>query len=153
MRRTQPKLIPLLIVEDNLRRVQWFDIHTPIGFRLIHAKSGGVALGMLQRDKGRVYGGILLDHDLHMRGVLASDKKVSGSEIVETIIANISRDVPILVHSMNPEKSIKMTNALEHAGFWVEKMRWYDITQEMYHEWLEEVKEEWDEYWEEQLAK
>ncbi len=143
----KPKLIPLLLVEDNLRRVQWFENQLPIGYRIILARSGGTALGMLERDHGRVYGGILLDHDLQKRTVLDSDQKVSGSHLVGAIIAHISSGVPILIHSMNPDKSPLMARKLETAGFWVTKKRWFDINEEVYWDWLEDVSEEWDDYW------
>lgn len=144
----KPKQIPVLLIEDETKRVKWFSNHLPNGFRLIHARSGGVALGMIERDQGYVYGGILLDHDLQSQIVLASDQKLSGSHVIEAIISFISIDVPVMVHSMNPDKSPMVVRKLEKAGFWVSKIPWETITEKIYLEWLDTVKEEWDDWWE-----
>ncbi len=148
--KNKPKKIPILLIEDDLRRIQWFGNYLPIDFRLIVARSGGTALGMIKRDKGHVYGGIMLDHDLQMRQVVADDGNISGSQLVDAIITCISPDVPILVHSMNPEKSPMMVRKLSDAGFWVTKETWFDITEDSYMEWLEGVQEEWNDYWAEE---
>ena len=136
-------LIPILLIEDNLERIQWFQNYLPLGFRLVAVRSGGTALGMLKRDRGHAYGGILLDHDLQMGLVTAADRDLSGTQVVEAMIGNISNQVPVLVHSMNPGKAPIMTRRLEVAGFDVTRTSWFDINETLYHEWLEGVREAW----------
>jgi hypothetical protein len=143
----KPPIIPLLLVEDNKHRIYWFQNRLPITMRLVVPGSAGTALGTIIRDSEHTYGGILLDHDLHMRQLVSSDNGLSGSNVTNAIIHHISKDVPILVHSMNPEKSPEMVSKLEQAGFWVTKMCWYDLTEERYLDWLAAVKEMWNEYW------
>lgn len=142
-------LIPILLIEDNLERIQWFQNYLPIGFRLIAVRNGGSALGMLKRDRGHVLGGILLDHDLQMRVVTAADRDLSGTQVVEAMIGNISNRVPVLVHSMNPGKAAIMVRRLEEAGFGVTRTSWFDINESLYHDWLDEVREIWEEKFEE----
>jgi hypothetical protein len=138
--------IPILLIEDNLQRIKWFDIHLLLGFRLVVAKNGGSALGMIERDPGYVYGGILLDHDLHLHQLTFEDRNLSGSQIINQIIAKISKNVPVLIHSMNPGKAPAMVRKLESAGFSaVSRISWYAINTMVYHEWLEEVRKAWSE--------
>ena len=40
---------------------------------------------MLERDKGHVYGGILLDHDLQLNTITAFGQNLSGSQVVDGI--------------------------------------------------------------------
>ena len=138
-------LIPVLLIEDNPKRIKWFQDYLPIGFRLVVVRNGGSALGIVRRDRGHAYGGILLDHDLQIELVTSADRDLSGTQVVETIIGNISNSVPVLVHSMNPEKAPIMVRRLEGAGFAVTRTCWYDINEPLYHEWLEEVREAWEE--------
>lgn len=56
----------ILIVEDDDERVAKFRSWLPETMRIVHARSAGSAIGILQRDKGRVYAGIMLDHDLQL---------------------------------------------------------------------------------------
>lgn len=138
-----PIIIPILLIEDNPQRVVWFQNHLPIGFRLIHACSAGLALGILERDRGHVYGGILLDHDLQLNTITARDHGLSGTQVVDGILRTVSRDVPVMIHSMNPEKSPVMAARLESAGFQVSKTPWFEMTEALYLQWLEAVGEEW----------
>ncbi|WP_319587880.1 cyclic-phosphate processing receiver domain-containing protein [uncultured Desulfobulbus sp.] len=137
-------LIPILLIEDNPIRIQWFQNYLPIGFRLVAVRNGGSALGMLKRDRGHVLGGILLDHDLQMGVVTVADRDLSGTQMVEAMIGNISNRVPVLIHSMNPGKAPIMVRRLEEAGFGVTRTSWFDINDALYHEWLEEVREAWE---------
>ena len=53
-----------LLVEDDPDRIARFTAWCPPDARLVVARGGGRALGLLERDPGRVYAGLLLDHDL-----------------------------------------------------------------------------------------
>lgn len=143
-KRVKPKQIPLLLVEDETRRLNWFTERLPRSFRIVHARSAGVALGIIERDGGYVYGGMMLDHDLQSQTLVPSDRGLSGSHIIEAIYSKISRDVPVLVHSMNPEKSPVMVRRLEEAGFYVQKVPWEFMNKQFFHEWLDEVEELWE---------
>ena len=139
-------IIPILLVEDNPQRIKWFQDHLPIAYRLVSVRNGGNALGMLERDSGHVYGGILLDHDLQMKHVASSDRDITGSQVINALIGHIAKSVPILVHSMNLGKAPTMVLKLTEAGYAVTRKSWFEIDVSSYHEWLEEVKDAWDEY-------
>ena len=148
-KKKKPQIIPILLVEDNIARIKWFQNHLPIGFRIVVPRSAGTALGIISKDSGHTYGGILLDHDLHMRQIVSSDHNFSGTNVVDAIIQYIDNDVPIMIHSMNPAKSPEMARKLDTARFEVTKTRWFDMTEENYLDWLDIVQESWDTNWEE----
>ena len=66
----------------------------------------GRALGILRRDPGRVYAGIVLDHDLQGQIASEADRFLTGQDVVRAILRYVSPDVPVLVHSMNASQSV-----------------------------------------------
>ena len=98
-------------------------------------------MGILTRDKGRVYAGIVLDHDLEKRPASESDLSLCGRDVVDTIIKYVSKDVPVLIHSVNGSQAPVMHTMLEKAGFKVERIPMNILTEESFNEWLEEVRE------------
>ena len=128
----------LLIIEDDIARVYTFQSWCPPDVRLIWAKSAGVALGMLQRDRGTVYDGILLDHDLLNSAVTSMDKYLCGQDVAGAIAANISPRVPILIHSMNHEQAPRMHFRLQEAGFQVTRIPMILMNQERFTDWLQD---------------
>ena len=68
----------LLLIEDSDERLELFQRWIPPGFRLVSVRSAGRALRVLEVDAGRVYAGILLDHDLDQSVALASELRLSG---------------------------------------------------------------------------
>lgn len=126
-------------MEDDQRRVEWFRVWLPKDFRLIHAGSGGRALGIIKRDR-RAFRGIMLDHDLEKQNVTSGDLSLSGSSVVLAIMQYISPDVPVLIHSMNPGKAAAMGKALETTGFTVTRIPMGDMSKDVFLEWLEEVR-------------
>ena len=96
-----PRLFRLLLVEDDLGRVQEFRSWLPARVRLVWAQSAGAALGLIRRDRGHVYGGVLLDYDLNQRTITEDDETLSESDVTLALIVNFLIDTPILVHSMN----------------------------------------------------
>lgn len=143
------RIIPacrVLIVEDDDTRVDLFRSWLPSHVRVVHARSAGSAIGILQRDQGRVYAGILLDHDLQMQRLTQSDRHFSGMDAVHAIINNISKDVMILVHSMNQTQGPLMADRLKKVGFDVTRMPMAQLTERLFKEWIEEVIELWEDF-------
>lgn len=133
-------VIRLLIIEDNAERITRFTSWLPRDVVTVVATSAGRAIGIIQRDQGRAYAGILLDHDLQENVVTDADKGLSGSDVVKSLIVNISRDVPVLVHSMNPFQGPLMAEKLEREGFFVTRIPMSELTLEKFDEWLDEVR-------------
>ena len=133
-------MLLILIVEDDNARVKQIRSWLPADVRLVHAGSAGRALGILQRDRN-AYDGIMLDHDL--LGQIATDMDffLSGTNVVKAVMTNISPDIPILVHSMNPADAPKMVQALSKSGFSVTLLPMSEMTEETLSEWIKEVRE------------
>jgi CheY-like chemotaxis protein len=140
----KPKpVMRVLMVEDNEIRAQRLQSWLPEDVRTVVASSVGRALGVLQRDRGDVYAGILLDHDLGQQAAVSSDRYMTGMDVVDAIIMNIAKHVPILVHSMNLTWAPVMVSRLTSAGFWVTRVQMDNLTEEWLHEWMEDVREIW----------
>lgn len=136
----------ILLVEDFDRRLEYFREHTPPEFSLVEARSAGRALGILRRDRGRVYDGILLDHDLLEHLAAEGEERFSGSDVVLVIIAHVDTSVPVLVHSANSKRAIAMKDKLEAAGFDVTRIPFSEMTAVRYRGWLAFVREMHEEY-------
>ncbi len=144
----KPQRFRILLIEDNVKRIetfiQWVGEHT----LLATASSAGVAMGMLRRDNniknGRVYSGILLDHDLQEQAITVSDLSLSSTNLIDLIIENIFKDVPILMHSMNEVQSITMKKRLEAAGFEVIQIPMKKLKKPAFDEWLKYCYELWE---------
>ena len=64
MRRSPEPRLRILVVEDDRGRENRIRAMLPAEVLAVVVNSGGKALGLLERDRGSVYAGILLDHDL-----------------------------------------------------------------------------------------
>jgi hypothetical protein len=106
----------------------------------VHARSGGRALGVIQRDR-TAFCGIMLDHALQQQAISASDANLSGSVVIRAVMQFISPNVPVMIHSMNPGKAITMGTALEKSVFSVTRMPMGEMSRTAFLEWLEEVRE------------
>jgi len=133
----------ILLIEDNVDRVNLFKQWLCEEGLLTVASSVGKAMGMLLRDKGRVYSGILLDHDLQEQVITDSDLYLSSTNLVDLIIENIEKDVPILMHSMNSVQTVPMKKKLESAGFEVTQNPMADFTKLSFNEWQSLCYELW----------
>jgi len=107
------------IVGDDPERALQLQSWLPEDVRTLVAASAGRALGVLERDRGSVYAGILLDHDLQQRAATDSECHLCGSDAVDAIIVNVSKHVPVLVHLVNVSQAPVLANRLERAGFWI----------------------------------
>lgn len=131
----------LLIVEDDVERIECFKQWMPEDVRTTIAKSSGQAMGVLQRDRGDIYGGILLDHDLQEQARTDADRYLCGADVVDVLIRNISPDVPILVHSMNAARASLVVKKLEMAGFYVARIPFGALSRGKLLEWLRVARE------------
>jgi len=136
-------VLRLLVVEDSKHREDTIRSWCcKLGVRKLNcATSAGAALGILSRDSGRIYAGIMLDHDLQQRPHGGIDHEKCGQDVVMAIIKHIDKDVPILVHSMNDAGGAAMVRQLEDAGFAVTRVPWAEMSLGVFEEWLEEVRE------------
>lgn len=125
-------------------RVQDFRAWLPSWAHLVWAQSAGGAMGLIRRDRGHVYGGVLLDHDLAQRAMTEDDKSLSGSDVALTLIENFSIDIPILIHSTNQIQIPRVSRQLEEQGFWVTRIPFYHMTKGAFLCWLYEAHEIWD---------
>jgi len=134
----------LLIIEDDHERERTLKSWLPPDVKTVVAGSAGRAIGVIERDRGSVYAGIFLDHDLQGRIATASDHYLDGKDIVNVIVKNISKDVPILVHSMNVTQAPVMTKRLEKDGFSVTRIPMVNLTKERLQEWVSEARAMWE---------
>ncbi len=135
----------LLVVEDNDGRVDQLNAWLSQDFRLLHAPSAGQAIGILKRDRGRAFAGVLLDHDLGDQARTQVDSLLSGRDVVQAVIDALDTDTPVLVHSMNPTRAPAMVERLQGAGFWVERIPFANLNRERFCGWLEHVRDAWPE--------
>ncbi len=137
-------MIRILLIEDDATRIALFEQWLPVDMRLVVASSTGKAMGVLSRDRGRVYAGILLDHDLQEQAITQMDRHLSGSDLIKVIIRNVSKDVPVLVHSMNVSRGPLMADRLAGAGFMVTRIPMSVLSRRAFLEWVAEVREVWE---------
>ena len=137
----QMPTLRILIVEDDPRREQRLRAWLPPDVTPVVAPTAGTAIGILRHDRGRVYAGILLDHDLQDRRRTESDKWLSGQDVVEAIVHYVDRHVPILVHSVNAVGRQAMATRLRRAGFEVVVKPMTELTAADLDTWLGEVRE------------
>lgn len=140
-----PRVFRLLIVEDNPERIETFRSWLPNPIPLVWARSAGAAIGLIRRDPGYVYGGILLDHDLQLQAMTDDDQDLSGTQVARVLIQHVSPDVPILVHSINRRDAPRMVEQLRASGFWVTHAPMDRLTEEFFRNWLAEVRSLWEE--------
>jgi CheY-like chemotaxis protein len=143
---TDDETLRILVVEDDPTRVEVFEawlqyLHLPCQFRIVWSKSAGSAIGLLERDRGKVYAGIMLDHDLNQQSLSNVDRLFSGKDVTKKIIEVTDTGTPILIHSTNESGGPKMKGTLEGAGFSVELVPFYALDFEQYRDWLSYVCE------------
>ena len=131
----------ILIIEGNTQREELLRSWIPPDARAVIARSAGRAIGILERDRGRVYSGIVLDHDLQEKPATEADRYLSGQDLVDRIISNVSRDVPILVHSVNASQGWVMAVRLQKQGFEVTHIPMSLMTARAFEEWVQEGRE------------
>ncbi len=133
----------VLIIEDNAERIACFRAWKPGDVHFVLATSPGPALGIIRRDRGLIYAGVMLDHDLVEQSICASEIEFSGTQVTTSIIENFSYEIPILIHSMNDAKASAMAKRLISADFSVTRVPMAVLSEQRLHEWLNEVRENW----------
>ncbi|NEX17589.1 MAG: hypothetical protein C1943_13420 [Halochromatium sp.] len=107
------------------------------------APSAGTALGVIHRDRGHVWSGVLLDHDLDLRNRTADDRDLCGTDVALALMEHFSLDIPILVHSTNQVQAPRVVRQLEQKGFWVTHCPFYQMDEQLFAEWLGEARAIW----------
>lgn len=108
----------------------------PLDIHCVLAKSAGVALGVLRRDK---FAGIMLDFDLYRS--THADPQLSGGTVAEAICETQTRQCEIFIHSQNPSGARKTFELLKRAGFSVEQCPWSSQAIQPIKFWLQELSE------------
>jgi hypothetical protein len=70
---------------------------------------------------------------------------MSGTDVLDSLIRYISKEIPVFVHSANIARGPIMADRLEVEGFWVIRVPMYELTRKRLLEWIEEVRELWEE--------
>lgn len=133
----------LLMIEDDQARVDLIQAWLPKDCMLVVACNAGKAKGILHRDRGYVYGGLMFDHDLRERAMTTQDLHMSGSDLVATVVECLSRDASVLVHSMNPSRAPRLAQRLSAAGFDVVRLPFADLDRDRFTDWLEDARANW----------
>ncbi len=137
----------ILIVEDDPDRLHTIKSWMPPNVIVSNVTDAGAAIGQIRRDRGRVYAGIMLDHDLQEQLKAETSMYLSGNDVVDAIRSSIDKDVPILVHSMNPSQAAVMVRRLESAEFeYVTRIPMAELTEQKLFEWVEDARELWEDW-------
>lgn len=135
----------ILLIEDSDERIatfrRWLE---GTEFVLIEASSGGRARGILRKGMTDGVAGLCLDHDLDQQPVTPTDH-LSASGFMSGIVLSLPRTVPVLIHSMNDQAPPQMERQLVSGCFSVTRCRMAELTQERFAEWIEEVRDSWEE--------
>ena len=135
----------ILLIEDDPGRTAVIEAWLgSTEFALVAVRSGGQALGMLQKGSTQAVAGILLDHDLSNSPITENDLYVSATQLLPLIKRHVRRTVPILIHSHSVSQPLKMQRTLEAGGFSVERIRFEHLTPERFANWLDQVRDCWD---------
>ena len=137
-------LIRLLVIEDNEKRIGLFKQWMPPDIQATYVRSAGRAVRVIKLDEGTIYAGICLDHDLNDQIVAEEERGINGVEVVRRLIEHTSRDVPILVHSMNFSGGTSMFRMLEAQGFTVTRIPFKHLHKKVFLGWIDDVRAEWD---------
>ncbi len=140
------KLSPrILLIEDNAERIalirEWL---VDTDYVLIEASSGGRAKGILRKGGTAGIAGVMLDHDLEQQPITPTDLLMSASHLMDSIVFSIPKTVPILIHSMNSTKPPHMEKRLKAEGYSVTRIRMAILTKENFGEWLQDVRDNWE---------
>ena len=129
----------VLLIEDNVRRIERFRAWLPAEILRVEARSAGQAMGFLKRQQPGELCGILLDRDLDQQAMTEIDTRLSGSGLIALIVQYVERHGPVFTHSTNMSGGASMAKRLVAAAFWVTKMATYALTMEGLADWREQA--------------
>lgn len=137
----------ILLIEDDAGRIEHFKRRLEgTEFVLVVARSGGQALGMLTAGTNEAVAGVLLDHDLSDSPLTQVDALLSVSDVMPILQRRLRSSAPVLIHSHNASKPVRMQRALESSGFSVTRIRFATLAQDesLFLQWLQDVRDNWD---------
>ena len=111
----RPSMRIMLVENDPKRRERFLSWPGDRDIKLPMVRSGRVAMRMLELDPPGDWHGIMLDHDLDPNP--AGCEYSSGLNVAMTPAARWPRDIPIFIHSMNPDGAKYQAAFLREAGF------------------------------------
>lgn len=135
------KKLRVLIVDDNAERRAALARYVGPSATIVECDTAGGAMGLLRRDRGAVYGGIMLDYDLGDRKGAGGGPFLSGEDVADALCDYMDRTVLIFVHSNSKTHTPALASRLRQAGFTVERVAFDDITEKIIREWVDEVTE------------
>ena len=136
MRDSQAVPIPILIVEDDDTRVARFERWMPPVFRLVHCRTGGAALGLLERSDPWDFPGMMLDFDLDKHS--KTSPYVDGEQALHLALSRLDHSTNILVHSTNDAAASRMVADARKTNPTM-RIDYLQVTQKLFLAWLNEV--------------
>jgi CheY-like chemotaxis protein len=135
------KKLRILLVEDDVERRDEIASWMPCDVRLIWCQNGEAAVGVLTRSGKHDFAAVMLDNDLDKRPYVATATKLKGVDVARKMTERLSRDTPVLVHSMSVTREDIM-KLLRAEAFPVTQLPYCDLTRENLNAWVEEVRED-----------
>ncbi len=142
LRTSHDSPLRILLVENSSRRIQTFTRWLPDDSDVVlrPVRIGNIAIEMLRRDRPRDWMGVMLDYDLNLFDKSAVYR--CGGDVAQTMLARTDREIPVLVHSMNPAGAAFMCELLVGAGFDnVTCIPFEDVTRRDFLEWIDRCRE------------
>ncbi len=132
----------ILLVENSAGRIQkftrWLPEDTDVVLRPV--RLGNVAIEMLRRDQPRDWMGVMLDYDLNLFD--RSTAYRCGGDVAQMMLMRTDREIPVLVHSMNPAGAVFMFGLLTGAGFdSVTRIPYEMLTREAFLGWINRCRD------------
>jgi hypothetical protein len=94
-------MLRILIIEDDPDREQRLRSWLPSDMTPVVARSERTAIVALEMSKRWNCAGIVLHHGLEKLPASESDRFLCSRDVVNAVIRYVSKDVPILIHSVN----------------------------------------------------
>ena len=99
----------ILIIEDDHRRIRWFNNQLTGHCDLDVFENAELGIKAVKENK---YDIIFLDHDLGGRIFVPSDDPNTGYQVAKTLKESLNKDTRVIVHSFNPEGVDKIVSAI-----------------------------------------
>ena len=133
----------VLLVEDDVNRHRFIQGWLPEDITLVWCQNGEAALGLLDRAGRTEYAAVMLDRDLDKSVYVQTAKRMSGTDVAARMAERISRQTPVLVHSMSVDRE-ELLATLRANEFPVIQIPFCDLTRENLNAWIAEVREDFE---------